>query len=793
MCPEKDKKRIAKQAADRPPFELPTRNRGALELVQNVVMAVWVGFQLGVVGSVSSAIGLNLIRASNVLDSPTTALFKRWRFLLGILFANVLTSVLDTIALSLAPLSVLAPLGALTVVLSLAVAHVGACGLTEPLNRSHLAPVSLIVFGIVIITMVGAKPEVDLTMEHITATPGTVLFFVASGSAIFSWLVRLLGGNLARRFFGIEGRSTPTTMALCSALTAGLAAANAKTMMKFLSTDVRARASGLEGAMSMHGVVLASIGLPIFAVLQIYLLNVALRTGRIVLSVPTYMSSTITASMLAGACVFDDMREIHDDWRLWTIATSMAGLIIGIFTLALQTEPVPPLKEAATAEDDTSKMTSEESTSTTKKDVEIGDAKDAPPLSISMSLEGSAPSHPPLSPPDNDGDTMLLAGNDNKGCGPDAGYGWLPGWHTLWTQGMGEFIVMRYHLLEWVLLIGCLFLALLLRRLAYLRHMPMTVYMQRAVGANASDATIKHNVDSFRLRDVGYELIADQSESEGYAIAGDFIAALTGILCMYPLSIGALLRRRPTTRPVFVSSIVMRWFRFQAFIELLRPVFYIWTALPAPDIHCVTHNETVWKPANVAGVLQIGGVMSQGCGDLVFSGHVCSVLTMLLLLTHYGEPLYGRHVRPVLLVYYLLVGTLILINCYVIIAVRHHYTIDLISAAIVTWLSWHKVSGSWMGPRDIHPIQIVNSKRCCSLLGCASSCTSASVHVGDVAASPGKRSIPRHQWAELERMVAVHPWKGHVGVLWIFTTTVLGGIFFFKVVVNSLETVGVIH
>ena len=105
------------------------------------------------------------------------------------------------------------------------------------------------------------------------------------------------------------------------------------------------------------------------------------------------------------------------------------------------------------------------STSTSRgMDIEFGGANGADPPDISDGRSG-----PPLDTDDcerpNLADVSLLASSGAKGnTPPDAsGYGWLPGWHGLWIQGMGEFIIMRYYICEWLVLIAGLFLALMLR------------------------------------------------------------------------------------------------------------------------------------------------------------------------------------------------------------------------------------------------------------------------------------------------------------------------------------------
>merc|ERR1719310_2547458 len=73
-----------------------------------------------------------------------------------------------------------------------------------------------------------------------------------------------------------------------------------------------------------------------FAAMQLYLVNTSLSSGRVMLAVPLYMTSTIVSTMLSGAIAFDDLRDVKAHWRLETIAVSLLGITVGIITLTQQ-------------------------------------------------------------------------------------------------------------------------------------------------------------------------------------------------------------------------------------------------------------------------------------------------------------------------------------------------------------------------------------------------------------------------------------------------------------------------
>jgi hypothetical protein len=749
---------------------------------------VWLGFLLGMVGSACSATGLVLIRSSTIPDDQQVDQSERrgklMRFVLGIFLANGCTSILDSVSLSLAPLSMLAPLGMLTVVLSLAVAHTGFLGVREPLTMRQVAPCSLIVFGVTICTLVVTKNEVDLRMNQIYEAfrdPGVIIYLSLSTFAIFWWFA-FLKTKRGRKGDG-------TVMTVCSGIAAGLSAANTKVMMKVVSTWARALASGLPSPLSGAAASLAITALPMFAVMQLFLVNKSLTFGRVVLSVPVYMTSSIISSMISGAVIFGDMRNATDVWRAGTLCVSLIGVIVGIFTLVLQT----PDHDSDSMQNDQKNTTSTGTGASPVREIGQDEIPDDAELEIPRTLTSTKQTKTPSSDwgrqrqdrRDRERvERQKLVGaqelfDSDDGFEADSsgnGYGWFDSWENLYAQGVGEQILLAHYAFEIVLYIFGLALALVLRRIAYYRHLPMSAYVQRSGGIQPSDDEISENVDHFRLVDVGYQLIPDRSESQSFAIAGDLLAACSMFFGIFPLGLAILFRRRPPTRPVFMVSIIMRWYRFMLTVELMRPIFYLWTSMPAPDIHCVMHNETRLKPTSLMDALQVTGAMSQGCGDLVFSGHVSTALVGFFICIHYAEKVFGRHLRPILRAWYLLVGFVIMINCYIILAVRHHYTVDLVAAGLVTWLLWTKVY-VWQGANDTHPVQIVAAKRGCSLWCCAR--------------KPliGAAGVDARTWQmELARMAKLTPWKAHLGLMVMVGACVLGGMELTTVVVNAIHT-----
>lgn len=83
-----------------------------------------VGIILATIGAVTSGIGMNLMKASSKLevDRPW---YCRPRLLIGVSLAAWINTSLDSVAFALAPLSIIAPIGGVTIVASVLFARIG--------------------------------------------------------------------------------------------------------------------------------------------------------------------------------------------------------------------------------------------------------------------------------------------------------------------------------------------------------------------------------------------------------------------------------------------------------------------------------------------------------------------------------------------------------------------------------------------------------------------------------------------------------------------------------------------
>lgn len=122
---------------------------------------------------------------------------------------------------------------------------------------------------------------------------------------------------------------------------------------------------------------------------------------------------------------------------------------------------------------------------------------------------------------------------------------------------------------------------------------------------------------------------------------------------------------------------VLVWCRVLAFLvasQILRIVSFYSTQLPGPNYHCREGSKLARlpRPDSVLEVLLINfprGVI-YGCGDLIFSSHMIFTLVFVLTYQKYGT---RRFIKQ-------FAWSLAVIQSFLIVASRKHYTVDVVVA-----------------------------------------------------------------------------------------------------------------
>jgi hypothetical protein len=466
----------------------------------------------------------------------------------------------------------------------------------------------------------------------------------------------------------------PFIRAKMTSMLAGIASANTKTIFKVVLTTLYS----LETNNSMRQEMICGfILLPISACVQFHLLNCAIRSTSIIICTPIYLTTAILFTMLWGAIVFGDMQYLTTHGQLDIFSLATVGIVLGVFTLNT------PKSSHSTQLVHVSNTENTEMSMSSHRILTDGDEYESEQKLEYMGQYTHQYVHQTR--------------------------------HRILTHAIGEYILLQHYMFELIACFIAIGTAIVLRRLAYLRHVPMFMYMSEAINVSIDDSHVYANADHFRLHDVLFEILPDMSKNPLCPVIGDILSATCLMLSTYPLAIGVLCQQHEQhEKQVFIVSIFVRMMRSLAILELMRPLFYIWTSLPAPDINCITHNETQWKPKSILEIFSTG-IMVQGCGDLIFSGHVTSNMIGLLVNFFYMDRVYESRHKICIRIYFVLITMIAVTDGVVIIMARHHYTVDVLSATIICILVWLSVIRQ---TKDVHPTEtrcFVDCKRSSNL------------------------------------------------------------------------------
>ncbi|KAL8504749.1 hypothetical protein ACS0TY_016069 [Phlomoides rotata] len=122
---------------------------------------------------------------------------------------------------------------------------------------------------------------------------------------------------------------------------------------------------------------------------------------------------------------------------------------------------------------------------------------------------------------------------------------------------------------------------------------------------------------------------------------------------------------------------VLIWCRVLAFLvacQFLRIITFYSTQLPGPNYHCREGSKLarLARPDNILEVLLINFPQGAlyGCGDLIFSSHMIFSLTFVRTFNKYGSQRFVKNCAWLLVV----------IQSFLIVASRKHYTVDVVVA-----------------------------------------------------------------------------------------------------------------
>ncbi|KAL8036680.1 hypothetical protein ABFS82_12G171000 [Erythranthe guttata] len=169
------------------------------------------------------------------------------------------------------------------------------------------------------------------------------------------------------------------------------------------------------------------------------------------------------------------------------------------------------------------------------------------------------------------------------------------------------------------------------------------------------------------LQDVGFFLLPELGQDKAYIseIVFTFIFLAFVLWTFHPFIL--------KSKKVYTVLIWCRVLAFLVMSQFLRIITFYSTQLPGPNYHCREGSKLARLPPpdNILEVLIIipRGVL-YGCGDLIFSSHMIFSLVFVRTYHKYGTRRLVKHFAWLIVV----------IQSFLIVASRKHYTVDVVVA-----------------------------------------------------------------------------------------------------------------
>lgn len=293
-------------------------------------MEDWIlGMILVLLGCCCSAVGLVLLKHSTNVEEHLP-LHRRPFWATGVVFLIVNASVIDVIAFSLAPLTLVAPFSGVTIVLTTWLASSGLLFVKETVDMWDVTSTAIALVGVTMTTTFGPHVDEAKGANELAACFGQldVHIFAAVSFGIFG-LVWLL-------YFSTPWLREMMPFRICVyAYTAALAGSASMLLLKVVGTSMRGYIESSYSMESVTGIFIGSLlGLIACAIVQLSFLHRTLANSPVSYGVPTYQTLLTVLTIISGGFFFDEFSVMPPKdfvWFSFGVAVSLAG--VGMHTL----------------------------------------------------------------------------------------------------------------------------------------------------------------------------------------------------------------------------------------------------------------------------------------------------------------------------------------------------------------------------------------------------------------------------------------------------------------------------
>jgi hypothetical protein len=339
--------------------------------------SVYIGLMIALSGITVMAFGMNLWKVSATLEAHLPW-YRRPRFLTGLFGATILNTVLDGIAFSLTPLSLIAPMQGLSIAMTVSIAALGIVGPKESVSPVQWRGMFYTIVGFIICAWYGPTSDAENAfwplIRHYYNPAWQVFAGVTYASSIF-YLLAQHDRSPLRFLLPAKGTLALTAVACAvSGLLAGLLQVQLKILAQMVAIVVEGKpkiacAEAYEGLCRLHVKASGHSTCPTMseiwswdvlclvqthllhrtipawpvhwlyhwqgwfmvpsALMQLNLLNCALASNDMAVTVPLWSSCVMVFTILAGLLYFEEAKSMGSP-ALFLVGglISISGLVV---------------------------------------------------------------------------------------------------------------------------------------------------------------------------------------------------------------------------------------------------------------------------------------------------------------------------------------------------------------------------------------------------------------------------------------------------------------------------------
>ena len=293
-----------------------------------------VGIALATLGAAISGLGMNLLRASKLYESDEPW-YQRKRLLAGLALAGLVNTGVDWIALAFTPLSIVAPLGSVTIMVSALLARAGVLVPRELIRKEQWAAIVVTIVGVVLVDVYGPHNEPDLDTRHVLQhlyNPSFVAYQIATLSYCCSFYL-----SMKLKFLPARG----ATLSAIAGVGAGMASGITQAIMKVMATIAAAYLQSYDQEMLpfKYPAFWVCLGLLIgVAIVLFHLVTVCIGATQVSVSTPIYQSCILTFTLAAAQAFYREVSRV-EGWDLCAFLVGAMLVLVGLAVLVRHRKP----------------------------------------------------------------------------------------------------------------------------------------------------------------------------------------------------------------------------------------------------------------------------------------------------------------------------------------------------------------------------------------------------------------------------------------------------------------------